>query len=166
MKTMNRHSGTAMKLKTFLVALLGAVVLSSCSFRSHPVKALGHIDEVHHIHLPNWVMALVGSGKSDLGKELDGINVKSLRNLYVYGTDHEQAADKLYNEARRIAKDDGYELALKASEEGEHTDIYVKQKGKRTRLMIIGKEDDGETGVVALSAKIKSVDFAKLIGKS
>lgn len=166
MKTMNRHSGTAMKLKTFLVALLGAAVLSSCSFRSHPVKALGHIDEVHHIHLPNWVMALVGSGKSDLGKELDGINVKSLRNLYVYGTDHEQAADKLYNEARRIAKDNGYELALKASEEGEHTDIYVKQKGKRTRLMIIGKEDDGETGVVALSAKIKSVDFAKLIGKS
>ena len=163
---MNRHSGTAMKLKTFLVALLGAAVLSSCSFRSHPVKALGHIDEVHHIHLPNWVMALVGSGKSDLGKELDGINVKSLRNLYVYGTDHEQAADKLYNEARRIAKDNGYELALKASEEGEHTDIYVKQKGKRTRLMIIGKEDDGETGVVALSAKIKSVDFAKLIGKS
>ena len=155
-----------MKLKTFLVALLGAAVLSSCSFRSHPVKALGHIDEVHHIHLPNWVMALVGSGKSDLGKELDGINVKSLRNLYVYGTDHEQAADKLYNEARRIAKDNGYELALKASEEGEHTDIYVKQKGKRTRLMIIGKEDDGETGVVALSAKIKSVDFAKLIGKS
>ena len=166
MKTMDRHYGTAMKLKTFLVALLGAVVLSSCSFRSHPVKALGHIDEVHHIHLPNWVMALVGSGKSDLGKELDGINVKSLRNLYVYGTDHEQAADKLYNEARRIAKDNGYELALKASEEGEHTDIYVKQKGKRTRLMIIGKEDDGETGVVSLSAKIKSVDFAKLIGKS
>lgn len=166
MKTMNRHSGTAMKLKTFLVALLGAAVLSSCSFRSHPVKALGHIDKVHHIHLPNWVMALVGSGKSDLGKELDGINVKSLRNLYVYGTDHEQSADKLYNEARRIAKDNGYELALKASEEGEHTDIYVKQKGKRTRLMIIGKEDDGETGVVALSAKIKSVDFAKLIGKS
>ena len=166
MKTMNRHSGTAMKLKTFLVALLGAVVLSSCSFRSHPVKALGRIDEVHHIHLPNWVMALVGSGKSDLGKELDGINVKSLRNLYVYGTDNEQSADKLYNEARRIAKDNGYELALKASEEGEHTDIYVKQKGKRTRLMIIGKEDDGETGVVALSAKIKSVDFAKLIGKS
>ena len=111
-------------------------------------------------------MALVGSGKSDLGKELDGINVKSLRNLYVYGTDNEQSADKLYNEARRIAKDNGYELALKASEEGEHTDIYVKQKGKRTRLMIIGKEDDGETGVVALSAKIKSVDFAKLIGKS
>ena len=55
---------------------------------------------------------------------------------------------------------------MKASEEGEHTDIYVKQKGKRTSLLIIGKEDDGETGVVSLSAKIKSVDLAKLIGKS
>ena len=155
-----------MKLKALLLALMAVAMLSSCSFRSHPVKALGHIDEVHHIHLPNWVMALVGSGKSDLGKELDGINVKSLRNLYVYGTDNEQAADKLYKEARRIAKDNGYELALKASEEGEYTDIYVKQRGKRTSLLIIGKEDDGETGVVSLSAKIKSVDLAKLIGKS
>ena len=155
-----------MKLKALLLAFMAVAMLSSCSFRSHPVKALGHIDEVHHIHLPNWVMALVGSGKSDLGKELDGINVKSLRNLYVYGTDNEQAADKLYNEARHIAKDNGYELALKASEEGEHTDIYVKQKGKRTSLLIIGKEDDGETGVVSLSAKIKSVDLTKLIGKS
>lgn len=155
-----------MKPKTLLLAFMAVAMLSSCSFRSHPVKALGHIDEVHHIHLPNWVMALVGSGKSDLGKELDGINVKSLHNLYVYGTDNEQAADKLYNEARRIAKDNGYELALKASEEGEHTDIYVKQKGKRTSLMIVGKEDDGETGVVSLTAKIKSVDLAKLIGKS
>ena len=155
-----------MKLKTLLLALMAAAVLGSCSFRSHPVKALGHIDEVHHIHLPNWVMALVGSGKSDLGKELDGINVKSLRNLYVYGTDNEQAADKLYKEARHNAKGNGYELALKASEEGEHTDIYVKQRGKRTSLLIIGKEDDGETGVVSLSAKIKSVDLAKLIGKS
>ena len=145
---------------------MAAAVLGSCSFRPHPVKALGHIDEVHHIHLPNWLMALVGSGKSDLSKELDSINVKSLRDLYVYETDNEQAADKLYKEARRIAKENGYELALKASEEGEHADIYVKQRGKRTSLLIIGKEDDGETGVVSLSAKIKSVDLAKLIGKS
>ena len=107
-----------MKLKTLLLAFMAAAVLGSCSFRSHPVKALGHIDEVHHIHLPNWVMARFGSGKSDLGKELDGINVKSLRDLYVYGTDNEQAADKLYNEARHIAKDNGYELALKARQRG------------------------------------------------
>ncbi len=152
-----------MKLKTFLLAFMAVAMLSSCSFRSHPVKALGHIDEVHHFHLPNWVMALVGSGKSDLGKELDSINVKSLRDLYVYSTDNEQAADKLYKEARRIAKENGYELALKASEEGDHADIYVKQKGKRTSLMIVGKEDDGETGVVSLSAKISADDLARLI---
>lgn len=154
-----------MKLKTLLLALMAAAVLGSCSLSSHPVKALGHIDEVHHIHLPNWVMALVGSGKSDLGKELDSINVKSLRDLYIYSTDNEQAADKLYKEARRIAKENGYELALKASEEGDHADIYVKQRGKRTSLMIVGKEDDGETGVVSLSAKISADDLAKLIEK-
>lgn len=152
-----------MKLKTLLLALMAAAVLGSCSLRSHPVKALGHIDEVQHFHLPNWVMALVGSGKSDLGKELDSINVKSLRDLYVYGTDNEQAADKLCKEARRIAKENGYELALKASEEGEHAAIYVKQRGKRTSLMIVGKEDDGETGVVSLSAKISADDLARLI---
>ena len=66
-------------------------------------------------------------------------------------------------EARRIAKDNGYELALKASEGGEHADIYVKQKGKRTSLMIVGKEDDGETGVVSLTAKISADDLARLI---
>lgn len=152
-----------MKLKTLLLALMAAAVLGSCSLRSHPVKALGHIDEVHHVHIPNWVMALVGSGKSDLGKELDSINVKSLRDLYVYETDNEQAADKLCKEARRIAKENGYELALKASEEGEHAAIYVKQRGKRTSLMIVGKEDDGETGVVSLSAKISADDLARLI---
>lgn len=152
-----------MKLKTLLLAFMAAAVLGSCSFRPHPVKALGHIDEVHHIHLPNWLMALVGSGKSDLSKELDSINVKSLRDLFVYETDNEQAADKLYKEARRIAKENGYELALKASEEGEHADIYVKQRGKRTSLLIIGKEDDGETGVVSLSAKISADDLARLI---
>lgn len=147
----------------FTAILLTTLTMGSCSLRSHPVKALGHIDEVQHFHLPNWVMALVGSGKSDLGKELDSINVKSLRDLYVYSTDNEQAADKLYKEARRIAKDNGYELALKASEEGEHADIYVKQEGKRTSLMIVGKEDDGETGVVSLSAKISADDLARLI---
>ena len=147
----------------FAAILLTTLTMGSCSLRSHPVKALGHIDEVQHFHLPNWVMALVGSGKSDLGKELDSINVKSLRDLYVYSTDNEQAADKLYKEARRIAKDNGYELALKASEEGEHADIYVKQEGKRTSLMIVGKEDDGETGVVSLSAKISADDLARLI---
>ena len=147
----------------FAAILLTTLTMGSCSLRSHPVKALGHIDEVQHFHLPNWVMALVGSGKSDLGKELDSINVKSLRDLYVYSTDNEQAADKLYKEARRIAKDNGYELALKASEEGEHADIYVKQEGKRTSLMIVGKEDDGETGVVSLTAKISADDLARLI---
>ncbi len=147
----------------FAAILLTTLTMGSCSLRSHPVKALGHIDEVQHFHLPNWVMALVGSGKSDLGKELDSINVKSLRDLYIYSTDNEQAADKLYKEARRIAKDNGYELALKASEEGEHADIYVKQKGKRTSLMIVGKEDDDETGVVFLSAKISADDLARLI---
>ena len=147
----------------FAAILLTTLTMGSCSLRSHPVKALGHIDEVQHFHLPNWVMALVGSGKSDLTKELDSINVKSLRDLYVYSTDNEQAADKLYKEARRIAKDNGYELALKASEEGEHADIYVKQEGKRTSLMIVGKEDDGETGVVSLSAKISADDLARLI---
>ena len=147
----------------FAAILLTTLTMGSCSLRSHPVKALGHIDEVQHFHLPNWVMALVGSGKSDLGKELDSINVKSLRDLYVYSTDNEQAADKLYKEARRIAKANGYELALKASEEGEHADIYVKQEGKRTSLMIVGKEDDGETGVVSLSAKISADDLARLI---
>ena len=147
----------------FAAILLTTLTMGSCNLRSHPVKALGHIDEVQHFHLPNWVMALVGSGKSDLGKELDSINVKSLRDLYVYSTDNEQAADKLYKEARRIAKANGYELALKASKEGEHADIYVKQKGKRTSLMIVGKEDDGETGVVSLSAKISADDLARLI---
>ena len=147
----------------FAAILLTTLTMGSCSLRSHPVKALGHIDEVQHFHLPNWVMALVGSGKSDLGKELDSINVKSLRDLYVYSTDNEQAADKLYKEARRIAKDNGYELALKASEESEHADIYVKQEGKRTSLMIVGKEDDGETGVVSLTAKISADDLARLI---
>ena len=147
----------------FAAILLTTLTMGSCSLRSHPVKALGHIDEVQHFHLPNWVMALVGSGKSDLGKELDSINVKSLRDLYVYSTDNEQAADKLYKEACRIAKANGYELALKASEEGEHADIYVKQEGKRTSLMIVGKEDDGETGVVSLSAKISADDLARLI---
>ena len=147
----------------FAAILLTTLTMGSCSLRSHPVKALGHIDEVQHFHLPNWVMALVGSGKSDLGKELDSINVKSLRDLYVYSTDNEQAADKLYKEARRIAKDNGYELALKASEESEHADIYVKQEGKRTSLMIVGKEDDGETGVVSLTAKISANDLARLI---
>jgi len=150
----------------FATILLTTLTMGSCNLRSHPVKALGHIDEVQHFHLPNWVMALVGSGKSDLGKELDNINVKSLRDLYVYSTDNEQAADKLYKEARRIAKDNGYELALKASEEGEHADIYVKQEGKRTSLMIVGKEDDGETGVVSLTAKISADDLAKLIGEN
>ena len=152
-----------MKPKTLLLTLVAAALLNSCSLRSHPVKALGHIDEVQHFHLPNWVMALVGSGKSDLGKELDSINVKSLRDLYVYSTDNEQAADKLYKEARRIAKANRYELALKASNEGEHADIYVKQEGKRTSLMIVGKEDDGETGVVSLTAKISADDLARLI---
>ena len=150
----------------FAAILLTTLTMGSCNLRSHPVKALGHIDEVQHFHLPNWVMALVGSGKSDLGKELDSINVKSLRDLYVYSTDNEQAADKLYKEVRRIAKDNGYELALKASEEGEHADIYVKQEGKRTSLMIVGKEDDGETGVVSLTAKISADDLAKLIGEN
>ena len=150
----------------FAAILLTTLTMGSCSLRSHPVKALGHIDEVQHFHLPNWVMALVGSGKSDLGKELDSINVKSLRDLYIYSTDNEQTADKLYKEARRIAKDNGYELALKASEEGEHADIYVKQKGKRTSLMIVGKEDDGETGVVSLTAKISADDLARLIKKN
>ncbi|MBR3114164.1 MAG: DUF4252 domain-containing protein, partial [Bacteroidaceae bacterium] len=65
--------------------------------------------------------------------------------------------------ARRIAKENGYELALKASEEGDHADIYVKQRVKRTSLMIIGKEDDGETSVVSLSAKISADDLARLI---
>ncbi|MBP5360820.1 MAG: DUF4252 domain-containing protein [Bacteroidaceae bacterium] len=147
----------------FAAILLTTLALGSCSLRSHPFKALGHIEDVHHVHIPNWVMALAGPGKRDLGKELDSINVKSLRDLYVYSTDNKQAADKLYKEARRIAKSNGYELALKASEEGEHADIYVKQKGKRTSLMIIGKEDDGETDVVSLSAKISADDLAKLI---
>lgn len=151
--------------KTFFIAtiLIATLAVGSCSLRSHPVKALGLIDEINHVHIPNWVMALVGSGKSDLGKELDSINVKSLRDLYVCSTDNEQTADKLYKEARRIAKDNGYELALKASEDGEHADIYVKQRGKRTSLMIIGKEDDGDTGVVSLSAKISADDLAKIL---
>lgn len=150
----------------FAAILLTTLTMGSCNLGSHPVKALGHIDEVQHFHLPNWVMALVGSGKSDLGKEMDSINVKSLRDLYVYSTDNEQAADKQYKEARRIAKANGYELALKASEDGEHADIYVKQKGKRTSLMIVSKEDDGETGVVSLTAKISADDLAKLIGEN
>ena len=157
---------TTRKTFFFTTILIATLTLGSCSLRSHPVKVLGHINEVQHFHLPNWVLAMVDSGKSDLGKELDSINVKSLRDLYVYSTDNEQTADKLYKEARRIAKDNGYELALKASEEGEHADIYVKQKGKRTSLIIVGKEDGGETGVISLSAKISADDLAKLIGEN
>lgn len=150
-------------ISKLVVVLIAAVALCSCSFRSHPVKALGHIEDVHHVHIPNWVMALVGINSNDISDDLDDIKIKSIRDLYVYGTDNEKSSGALYDKARQIARNNGYELALKASEDGEHADIYVKQCGKRTSLMIIGKDSDGESGVVSMSAKISSEELAKLI---
>ena len=152
-----------MKLKTLLLALEAVAVMCSCSFRSHPVKALGHLEDVHHVHIPNWVMALVGTGNKEYSKDIDNIEIKSIRDLYVYGTDNEKSAGALCDKARQIAKNNGYELALKAREDGEHADIYVKQRGKRTSLMIIGKDSDGETSVVSMCAKISAGDLSKLI---
>ena len=39
----------------FATILLTTLTMGSCNLRSHPVKALGHIDEVQHFHLPNWM---------------------------------------------------------------------------------------------------------------
>ena len=151
------------KTLIFATILLAALTLGSCDLGTNPVKALADIDGVHHINIPNWLTNATGVN-DEMIKDLDDINMSSIRNISIYAADDNDAASALYDKARKIAKDNGYELALKASDEGDKADIYIKHDGKRATLMIIGADADGETGVVSLSAKISADDLAKLIG--
>ena len=144
----------------FSAILIATLTLGSCS--SNPIKMLGDIDGVHHLHIPSWLLAVTGSTK-DFGKDLEDINLSSIRNLRIYAADDKNAAAALYDKARKVAKDNGYELALKANDDGDEEAIYVKQDGKRTRLIIVGAESGEETAVVSLSAKISADDLSKLI---
>lgn len=150
--------------KTFIFAtiLLAALTLDSCDLGSSPIKALADIDGVHHVNIPNWLINVTGAN-NEMIKDLDDISMSGISNLRIYAADDEAAATALYDKARKVAQNNGFELALKASDEGDKADIYIKHDGKRAQLMIVGADADGETAVVSLSAKISESDLAKLL---
>ena len=161
-------------MKRCIILSLALMLVSLTTRAQSFFEKFGNYDDVEYVYISKSLIGLIDDVKSS-GVTLKGISEK-IDNVIIIDMDKyvvvkgaPQHSDNLQPASVKAAHssliymhNEGYEQLMQAKDKDEITSIYVKNKKKNSKEIVIYNEDKEEISIVVINGRLDSEDIKRI----